>query len=124
MTLNGTVRSLTYKQEVGGSSPSPPIANTLQIGHFEGLMQGVASPGTSNSSLIPSNHVRTHLGELSVANERSVPRTVSTVRSTRHAPSSCRAGCREPWPRRPLFVPSGRECSPPQDRAGGAREPS
>jgi hypothetical protein len=25
VTLNGTVRGLTYKQEAGGSSPSPPI---------------------------------------------------------------------------------------------------
>jgi hypothetical protein len=31
VTLNGTVRGLTYKQEAGGSSPSPPIEQSLQI---------------------------------------------------------------------------------------------
>jgi hypothetical protein len=35
LTLNGTVRGLTYKQEAGGSSPSPPIAQSLQIRRFK-----------------------------------------------------------------------------------------
>jgi hypothetical protein len=38
VTLNGTVRDLTYKQEAGGSSPSPPIPQPLQIGHFDALL--------------------------------------------------------------------------------------
>ena len=32
MTLNGTVRGLTYKQEAGGSSPSPPTLQDARCG--------------------------------------------------------------------------------------------
>jgi hypothetical protein len=38
VTLNGTVRVLTYKQEAGGSSPSPPLAQSLQMRCFEALL--------------------------------------------------------------------------------------
>jgi hypothetical protein len=37
LTLNGTMRILTYKQEAGGSSPSPPIQKPPQSGRFEPL---------------------------------------------------------------------------------------
>ncbi len=36
VTLNGTVRGLTYKQEAGGSSPSPPMSKALQNRRFGG----------------------------------------------------------------------------------------
>jgi hypothetical protein len=55
VTLNGTVRVLTYKQEAGGSSPSPPILESLQISRFAlgfgGCDRVEWAPGTSNSSL-------------------------------------------------------------------------
>jgi hypothetical protein len=46
--LNGTVRGLPYKQEAGGSSPSPPIAKPCKcrISRLD-----IGPPGTSNSSL-------------------------------------------------------------------------
>ncbi len=45
VTLNGTVRVLTYKQEAGGSSPSPPITEYLQIIHFHASFAGRRAVG-------------------------------------------------------------------------------
>ncbi len=39
VTLNGTVRGLTYKQEAGGSSPHRPSRPPLQTGHFDPLFR-------------------------------------------------------------------------------------
>jgi len=59
LTLNGTVRGLTYKQEAGGSSPSPPIAQPLQMRHFEAPFAGSCAAGNKQLVTQPSNHVRT-----------------------------------------------------------------
>ena len=45
MTLNGTVRGLTYKQEAGGSSPSPPIPKALQTVRFEAALCTILRAG-------------------------------------------------------------------------------
>ena len=59
LTLSGTVRGLTYKQEAGGSSPSPPIAQSLQMRHFEALLAGCCAAGNKQFVTQPSNHVGT-----------------------------------------------------------------
>ena len=63
VTLNGTVRGLTYKQEAGGSSPSPPIAQSLQMRRFEAFLCRCCAAGNKQLILELLNHVRMSLVE-------------------------------------------------------------
>jgi hypothetical protein len=94
VTLNGTVRVLTYKQEVAGSSPSPPIARipaNESFRRFAALLCRMWRRREQATLHSASINVRRVWGEPSVASEQNAARAASAVRPTRHARSSSRA---------------------------------
>ena len=90
VTLNGTVRGLTYKQEAGGSSPSPPIAQSLQMSRLDVSCAGMLPAG--NTQLVS----RSHESPRNVVGSRRLP---ASGMSLALPPQCARSG-------RALLVPS------------------
>jgi hypothetical protein len=111
VTLNGTVRVLTYKQEVAGSSPSPPIARIPANESFRRF--AVSRPSSAGCGAAGNKQLFTQ-----------PPLTSDVYGGSRRSPASRMPLARPPQCARPgMLAPRPERASPaPPRRRSQARE--